>query len=228
MAIDMSDYVDVAERIRIFAKKYPEGSLRPLNPDRPYEVIQVGDRTFIAYTAAAFRNPTDPCPGVGTAWEPIPGRTPYTRDSELMNAETSAWGRAIVACLVADTKRIASADEVRARSDEGAPIPFPKIRPVDDEERHPSAHLSKTSRSREEMIADANAKSDAMRNKNAQVGITASQVGLIKKLARERNITDIVATAREVLGDHSVAALDHLNKKQGSDLITHLMNGAKK
>jgi hypothetical protein len=145
-----------------------------------------------------------------------------------MNAETSAWGRAIVACLVADTKRIASADEVRARSEDAGPIPFPKIRPVDDEDRHPSAHLSKNSRSREEMIADANAKSDAMRVKNAQVGITASQVGLIKKLARERNISDVVATAREVLGDHDVSSLDHLNKKQASDLITHLMNGAKK
>lgn len=32
-----------------------------------------------------------------------------------MNAETSAWGRAIVACLAADTQKIASADEVRNR-----------------------------------------------------------------------------------------------------------------
>ncbi len=32
-----------------------------------------------------------------------------------MNAETAAWGRAIVAALAADTKKIASLDEVRAR-----------------------------------------------------------------------------------------------------------------
>ena len=49
------------------------------------------------------------------AFEPIPGKTSYTKDSEVMNAETSAWGRAIVA-LGFETKKIASADEVRARS----------------------------------------------------------------------------------------------------------------
>ena len=57
------------------------------------------------------------------AFEPFPGRTPYTRGSELQNAETSAWGRAIVAALAADTNRagVASADEVRnRRADEEA------------------------------------------------------------------------------------------------------------
>jgi len=55
------------------------------------------------------------------AYEQWPGRTPYTRDSELQNAETSAWGRAIVAVLAADTKRgIASQEEVRNRSAERA------------------------------------------------------------------------------------------------------------
>ena len=34
-----------------------------------------------------------------------------------MVAETSAWGRAIVAALAGETKRIASADEVRNRQD---------------------------------------------------------------------------------------------------------------
>lgn len=56
-------------------------------------------------------------PGIGVAWEPFPGRTPYTKDSELMNAETGAWGRAIMAALAADAKKgIASAQEVRNRS----------------------------------------------------------------------------------------------------------------
>jgi hypothetical protein len=37
-----------------------------------------------------------------------------------MNAETSAWGRAIVAALAADTKKVASMDEVNARRQENA------------------------------------------------------------------------------------------------------------
>jgi hypothetical protein len=112
-----ADYVDVAERIRMFRDLYPEGSLRPASLERPFwieDVPNVGPR--LVYVAAAYRHPEDPAPGIGSAWEPLPGKTPYTRDSELMVAETSAWGRAIVAALAADTKRgVASADEVRAR-----------------------------------------------------------------------------------------------------------------
>lgn len=115
-----ADYVDVAERIRMFRDLYPEGSLRPASLERPFwieEVPNVGPR--LVYVAAAYRHPEDPAPGIGSAWEPLPGKTPYTRDSELMVAETSAWGRAIVAALAADTKRgVASADEVRARKPE--------------------------------------------------------------------------------------------------------------
>jgi hypothetical protein len=112
------DYVDVASRIAIFREKYPEGSLQPYDPTDPAKLIVVGDKTFIQYVACAYRTADDTRPGIGTAWEPFPGRTPYTRDSEAMVAETSAWGRAIVAVLAADTKRgIASAEEVRNRQE---------------------------------------------------------------------------------------------------------------
>jgi hypothetical protein len=107
----LNDYVDVAERLRDFKKQFPEGTLRQLS----LEFINIGGKDFVVYTAAAYRNPDDKAPGIGTAWEPIPGRTPYTKDSEVMVAETSAWGRAIVATTGAGTKRIASADEVRNR-----------------------------------------------------------------------------------------------------------------
>lgn len=110
-----SDYVDVAERIRIFRDRHPEGSLQPLDPEHPFQVLEVGGQIFVAYTAVAYRHPDDPRPGIAVSWEPFPGKTPYTAGSELMNAETAAWGRAIVAALAADTKKVASLDEVRAR-----------------------------------------------------------------------------------------------------------------
>jgi hypothetical protein len=60
------------------------------------------------------------------AWEVFPGRTPYTRGSELQNAETSAWGRAIIAVGASDSKRgIASREEVRNRQaerEDGLPV----------------------------------------------------------------------------------------------------------
>jgi len=124
MPVDLSDYNTVAMRIAEFRQKHPHGSLRPVNPDKPFEVIEVGGKTFVTYIAAAYRTPDDPMPGIGVAWEPFPGRTPYTRDSELMNAETSGWGRAIVAVLAADTVAgIASAEEVQNRRAEDAQKP---------------------------------------------------------------------------------------------------------
>ena len=115
MTVDLAGYVDVATRITQLRDKHPEASLQPLNPEQPYEIVTLGDQLGIIYVAACYRFPGDPRPGIGSAWEPVPGRTPYTRGSELMVAETSAWGRAIVAALAADTRSgIASADEVAA------------------------------------------------------------------------------------------------------------------
>jgi len=107
----LEDYVDVAERIEEFRAKYPSHSLRG-----DWRVHELAGQAYIAYRAEAWRTPDDPAPGVGSAWELVPGRTPYTRGSELQNAETSAWGRAIIAVGAADSKRgIASRQEVEAR-----------------------------------------------------------------------------------------------------------------
>ena len=112
MPIDEA-YVEVADRIREFRDKYPGGSLRPVNVAKPFEIVNIGDLTFIVYVALALRGPEDINPGVGSAWVRFPGLTNYTRNSELQNAETSAWGRAIIASLGADARRIATAEDVR-------------------------------------------------------------------------------------------------------------------
>lgn len=117
MAFDMKDYVDVAERLREFYAKFPDG--RITRKDHP-EVVEVAGKPFVMYTALAYRDPEDKIPAVGTAWEPFPGPTPYTKDSELMNAETAAWGRAIVAAGI-PSKKITSREEVEARK------PAPRI-----------------------------------------------------------------------------------------------------
>jgi hypothetical protein len=115
----MDGYIDVAARIVEFREKHPEGSLQPANPGQPFQVVDIGEQTFVVVVAAAYRTPDDQRPGIGMAYEQFPGRTPYTKGSELQNAETSAWGRAIVAALAADTKKgIASAEEVRNRQAE--------------------------------------------------------------------------------------------------------------
>jgi hypothetical protein len=112
MAKGPLDYIDVAERIVEFREKFPQGSLQQVK----LEFVNVAGKDWVVYTAAAYRSPEDTLPGIGTAWEPIPGPTNFTRDSEVQNAETSAWGRAMVAALAVDTRKgIASAQEVRNR-----------------------------------------------------------------------------------------------------------------
>jgi hypothetical protein len=106
----MDSYIDVSERIRKFKEVYPNGSLQQVS----LQFIEFAGKSWVVYTAAAYRTPDDITPGHGTAWEPVPGKSNFTRDSEVQNVETSAWGRAIIAVLVADGgKRIASKQEVQ-------------------------------------------------------------------------------------------------------------------
>ena len=107
-------YIDVAIRLQVLKGFYPEASLQPWNPDKPYEIITLRDgATYIVVVAACYRFPADVRPGVGMAWQEFPGKG-FTSGNELMIAETSAWGRAIVAAIQTETKKIASKQEVEA------------------------------------------------------------------------------------------------------------------
>jgi hypothetical protein len=102
---DMSDYVPVNERIEEFVTAHPEGSLQS-------EIVELTvDRVTVK--AYAYRTPDDPRPGIGHSSLEIPGSTPYTRGSEIENAETSAWGRAIAALGFEVKRGIASSEEIR-------------------------------------------------------------------------------------------------------------------
>lgn len=110
MSFDLSDYVDVAERESQFFERYPDGRIQ-------VDLVEVreGEKlTGWAAKATIWRSPEDTIPVCDWAVEPVPGKTPYTRDSEAMNASTSAVGRAIVLAGF-PSKKIASADEVKAR-----------------------------------------------------------------------------------------------------------------
>jgi hypothetical protein len=114
--MDLSNYVDVPTRFAAALERWPE--LRIVE-NRP-EVITVGDKVFIAVTVQAWRTPDDPIPAQGTAWEPIPGLTPFTKNSEMMNASTSALGR-VLGFMMSFGPKMASAEEVRNRQTTNAP-----------------------------------------------------------------------------------------------------------
>lgn len=112
---DLGDYTEVKYRIQEFYAKYPEGSL----VTSKVRILDKVDPPRVMVQALAFRNPTDELPGVGTSWMELPGKTPYTRGSEVENTETSAWGRAIASLGIAVDKGIATADEIRNQHGDG-------------------------------------------------------------------------------------------------------------
>lgn len=114
----LDEYVDVAERIRIAKEKYPELTLQS-----EWSFTETPDGVqWIVVKAWAYRNPEDSTPAIGHAWEVYPGKTPYTRGSELMVGETSAWGRALAA-LGIEVKKIASKQEIIAAGQRGLKNP---------------------------------------------------------------------------------------------------------
>jgi hypothetical protein len=206
MSFDLGNYVDVPTRIKQLREKHPDAVLRPANPSEPFRIMTIGNREFIIYTAACYRSPDDPMPAIAVAAEPVVGSSAFTRNSEVMNAETSAWGRAIMACLAVDEPHIASREEVQNRrhdADTQALVEqtvrdvFPESQPVERPQTENTRKLAAVA--------------------------SEKQQNLIKKLARERKIEHPTEHASTVLGI-SVASLSALTTKEASKVIESLMN----
>lgn len=230
MSFSLDGYVDVAQRIRQLRAKHPEAVLRPADPANPFRIVDIGGREFIVYTAACYRTPDDPMPAIACAAEPVMGRTNYTKDSELMNAETSAWGRAIMAALAVDEPHVASANEVMNRQMDRSKSEHPsrpvkvgsKARPIST----PSADDTQTLTPDE--IAEAFGATPVepmpLRDHVRALSAVASQkqIGLIQKLARERNITNVAEYATHAL-QRTIESVSALSSKDASALIKQMM-----
>ena len=219
MSFDLSNYVDVPTRIRQLREKHPDAVLRPANPAEPFRIMEIGGREFIIYTAACYRTPDDPMPAIACAAEPVIGSSSFTRNSEVMNAETSAWGRAIMAALAVDEPHIASREEVEnRRSDEQANLAEQVVRDVFPD----AAPVASTHPAARKKPQPMQPQPDASR-KLAAVA-SEKQQNLIKKLARERNIEHPTQHASEVLGQ-TIESLAALTTREASKVIESLMNG---
>lgn len=114
--MNLSDYVDVPTRFAALLTKWPDLRIKEHRP----EIITIGDKTFISVTMQAWRTPDDPIPCQATCFEPFPGKTAFTRDSEQMNASTSCLGR--LAGLMMSFPKMASLEEVVNRQKEEKPV----------------------------------------------------------------------------------------------------------
>ena len=110
MSFDLSNYTTVNERILTFYAQHPQGIIST----HPAKTVELGNQVFISVMAEVYITPDAP-PVLAEAWEVYPGKTPYTRDSEMMNAATSAIGRALMQLGIGIDKAAASADEVQNR-----------------------------------------------------------------------------------------------------------------
>lgn len=112
MTFDISEYVDVKSRLKAALLKYENLTITELPP----RVIELPDgKTFIEAAVIVGRDPEDTKPVQAYCWEPYPGRTPFTKDSEQPNASTSALGRALGYMGFGIDLSIASFNEVRNR-----------------------------------------------------------------------------------------------------------------
>jgi hypothetical protein len=193
----------------LFYKRYPEGSLQM----DPPVFTEVEGKHYVIGRAYAYRTPDDPRPGIGTAWEIVPGTTPFTRGSEIMNLETSSWGRAIGSLNIGIDKSIATWDEIeaaKARKVEVSKAPTP----VDDQ----------FYTSPPEPQAD-----DAWGIKKpvftAGDPITSKQIGMLKGALKKKGAESSDA-GLGMINDHlgtSYGKYEDLKKGEGSDLIKHFM-----
>jgi hypothetical protein len=192
------DYVEVSERIRQFVEQYPTGSLQA-----DWGMVDRDGEQWLAVKAYAYRYPDDARPGIGHAWEPIPGRTPFTKGSELMNGETSAWGRALAAIGIAVNKGIASANEIRSAQGRGEDPVTAKVTEMGSYRTPSGGHKSEGGQP-----------------------ATAKQIGLLKGTMSKQHINEAMLAdyCEQQLGfELPVEGLGALSKAQASVIIDALL-----
>ena len=135
MSFDIGDYVDVKTRLKQALEKFPDLRISESAP----LLVNIGDRGFIQTMVIVWRSADDTMPTQAYNWEPFPGRTPYTKDSEQQNSATSALGRALGYMGFGIETSIASANEVRARRDTPERLATPaRVLPDSEEQPRPS------------------------------------------------------------------------------------------
>ena len=210
MSFNMDGYVDVATRIKLFYGRHPEGSLQM---DQP-EFVQVEGKQWVMGRACAYRTPEDERPGVGWAWEVIPGTTPYTRGSEIQNLQTSAFGRAIGALGIGIEASIATLDEIEhakerqkvMRTTEADPQD-PWVTEAPKKDSHSTGRTTKGSSMYPASPAQIKACHAIM-----------SKMGLSDDLDKLAKVNEWLAS----LNKEPVGSLTELDKHTASGLIDHL------
>jgi hypothetical protein len=111
--VNLDGYVPVNERLRQALARWPELRVEEVR----WQYVELGGAGFIECVVDVYPTPESK-PTRGTVLEPMPGKTGFTRDSEVPVGFTSALGRALGYLGVGIDRGIASVDEIRARTED--------------------------------------------------------------------------------------------------------------
>lgn len=125
----LGDYVDVPTRLTMALKKYPDLRVAESRP----QIVEIDAQKYVEISCTVWRDANDQMPVVAYCWEQIPGKTPYTRGSEMMNCSTSCLGRALGFLGFGIGKSIASRDEVKVAQARQAPAQLAAVVPMRDD-----------------------------------------------------------------------------------------------
>jgi len=195
-AFNLGDYVDVPTRLAEALKKWPDLRIQETKP----VIVTVDSQQYVEISCTVWRTADDMLPTVAYCWEPIPGRTPYTKGSEMMNASTSCLGRALGFLGLGIGKSIASCNEVQARQ----PAVVANVTPIRDDLEQPFGDTQTVAQ-----VAYASPK----------------QRGMIRALFGTKTIgtADMMPYLDKVIGKQ-VSSIEALTVKEASQVIEAIQN----
>jgi len=218
MAWELKDYVDVPHRLKMLADKFPDVRIIEHQP----KIVTIGDKTFIEVKVQAWRSPDDQYPAVAFCWEPFPGDTPYTRDSEQMNAASSAYGRLCAIMLPGAFAKVASANEVLHRA--GPPARFTKpTGPVPVVGGGPDPWDEVPSH-QEQIEAIVERERSQRKTASGNAGATQPQLKMIGATARRKGLSvaeDLRVFCADTIG-RDITSAKELTKAEASKVIDKL------
>ena len=189
MAFDLSEYVDVKTRLKQALALYPQLRIVEHRP----EITQVGDQLFIECSVTVSRDPDDPIPVTAYIFEPYPGKTTFTKNSEQANGATSVLGRALGYMGLGIDKSIASSNEVLGRQQETEDDDRTKVvsiarpTPVLDSPREtPTSIMGPRSKQIGEARLTARQQTEASQPNGG--GATANQIKMLTQMCTERGL----------------------------------------
>jgi hypothetical protein len=193
-AFNLGDYVDVPTRLAEALKRWPNLRIQETRP----VIVTVDNQAYVEISCTVWRDDTDPLPTTAYCWEAIPGRTPYTKGSEMMNASTSCLGRALGFLGMGIGKSIASRNEVQARQ----PGPLAEVKPIRADLEQPFGDTTDTKQY-----------------------ASPKQRGMIRARAFEKKIgtSDLMPYINKLLGNQ-YSSIEALSKQEASQVIESLGN----